>query len=148
MLFEGLASGCRLVATELPGFREIFGAAKEETVRLIPLPPLETIDRPYQKDEARLIDALSESLLEMIAIAGRFPDVDDPQADKIPAGYTWPRVFDRTLSVYEAAVHNENGRNSVWLWILEFIEGFLFCLSPGTPGSQTRRCGTKPCLRA
>jgi glycosyltransferase involved in cell wall biosynthesis len=104
VLFEGLASGCRIITTELPGFRDIFGKAGKETVRLIPLPPLETIDRPYQKDEARLIDALSESLLEMMAIAGRLPDVDDPQADKIAAAYTWPQVFKRTLSVYKALV--------------------------------------------
>ncbi len=105
VLFEGLASGCRVITTELPGFREIFGRASRDTVRLIPLPPLETIDRPYRKDEARLIDDLSQSLLEMIAHARRFPDVHDPQADQIASEYTWPQVFERTLSVYEAVVH-------------------------------------------
>jgi glycosyltransferase involved in cell wall biosynthesis len=100
VLFEGLASGCRVITTELSGFREIFGAAGHDTVRLIPLPPLETIDRPYPKDEPRLVDALCRNLVEMIAIAARSPDVDDPQADKIAIEYTWSRVFDRTLSVY------------------------------------------------
>ena len=102
MLFEGLASGCRVITTELSGFREIFGKARSDTVRLIPLPPLETIDRPYCKDEARLIDLLCESLLEMIAAVQRSPDWDDPQAEKIAADRTWPRVFERTLSLYEA----------------------------------------------
>jgi glycosyltransferase involved in cell wall biosynthesis len=110
VLFEGLASGCRVITTELSGFREIFGEAREDTVRLIHLPPLETIDRPYQKDEARLIDALSESLLEMIATARRFPDVDDPQADKIATDYTWSRVFEHTFSIYKAVVNNSIGR--------------------------------------
>jgi glycosyltransferase involved in cell wall biosynthesis len=104
VLFEGLASGCRVITTELSGFREMFGQAGEETVRLIPLPPLETIDRPYPKDEARLIDALSEALLEMIAAAGRYPDIKDPRADQIAAEYTWSRVFARTFSVYKSVV--------------------------------------------
>lgn len=101
VLFEGLASGCRIVTTELSGFREIFGKAGGDTVRLIPLPPLETIDRPYRKDEARLTDLLCDSLLEMIATVRRTPDVDDPQAEQIATEYTWSRVFERTLSVYE-----------------------------------------------
>jgi glycosyltransferase involved in cell wall biosynthesis len=101
VLFEGLASGCRIITTQLSGFREIFGKARRDTVHLIPLPPLETIDRPYQKDEALLIDALSDSLLAMIAVANRSPNIDDPQAIKIASDYTWTHVFERTLSVYE-----------------------------------------------
>lgn len=106
VLFEGLASGCRIVTTELPGFRDIFGNASSATVRLIPLPPLETIDRPYRKDEARLVDLLAGNLVEMIATAQRFPDLNDPEADKIAAAYTWSRVFERTLAVYEAIAHH------------------------------------------
>jgi glycosyltransferase involved in cell wall biosynthesis len=106
VLFEGLASGCRIITTELSGFREMFGKAGKDSVHLIPLPPLETIDRPYQKDEARLIDTLSDSLVEMIAAVRRSPEIDDPQAEKIASDYTWTRVFKRTLSVYEAVTSN------------------------------------------
>ena len=113
VLFEGLASGCRVIATELSGFREIFGKAGSDTVRLIPLPPLETIDRPYRKDEARLIDLFCESLLEMIATAQRSPDLDDPQAEKIATNYTWSRVFERTLSVYEEIANNPIGSHTM-----------------------------------
>lgn len=104
VLFEGLASGCRVIATELPGFREIFGKAGKDTVRLIPLPPLETIDRPYREDEAGLIELLSNSLADMITIVNRYPDVDDPQAEAIAADHTWSRVFERTYSVYREMV--------------------------------------------
>lgn len=113
VLFEGLASGCRIITTELSGFREIFGKAKGDTVRLIALPPLETIDRPYRKDEARLIEVLSDSLLEMIATVHRSPGVDDPQIDKIATDYTWSRVFERTLSVYEEVANKPIGRGSM-----------------------------------
>ncbi|MEJ2641179.1 MAG: glycosyltransferase family 4 protein [Desulfosarcinaceae bacterium] len=101
VLFEGLASGCRVITTELSGFREIFGQTKKDTVHLIPLPPLETIDRPYPRDEAYLVDALCEALLQMIAAVRQAPDLDDPQAEKIAAEYTWSRVFRRTSSVYQ-----------------------------------------------
>ena len=111
VLFEGMASGCRIIATELPGFRDLFGRAREDTVRLIPLPPLETIDRPYRKDEARLIGLLSESLGQMIATVRQSPDMNDPQAEKIAADYTWSRVFERTLSVYEDIAPKRDRRN-------------------------------------
>jgi glycosyltransferase involved in cell wall biosynthesis len=100
VLFEGLASGCRVITTELSGFREIFGQAKKDTVHLIPLPPLASIDQPYRKDEAHLIDTLCDSLLQMIATVRHAPDFDDPRADKIAADFTWSRVFRRTSSVY------------------------------------------------
>jgi len=106
VLFEGLASGCRIITTELPGFREIFGKARRDTIHLIPLPPLETIDRPHKKDEDQLIDSLSKGLLEMFAAVNRSPDMNDPQALKIASDYTWNRVFKRTLSVYEAVTSN------------------------------------------
>jgi glycosyltransferase involved in cell wall biosynthesis len=100
VLFEGLASGCRIIATQLAGFDEIFGSAHRDTVDLIPLPALETIDRPYRKDEAGLQDALCESILRMMAAVKKSPDVDDPRAEKIASEYTWPRVFERTRAVY------------------------------------------------
>ena len=112
-LFEGLASGCRIIATELSGFREIFGKARSDTVRLIPLPPLETIDRPYRKDEARLIEVLAGSLLEMIATVQKSPDMDDPQAEKIASDYTWSRVFARTVSLYETLANKPIGRHNM-----------------------------------
>jgi glycosyltransferase involved in cell wall biosynthesis len=106
VLFEGLASGCRIITTNLSGFNEIFGKANRDTIDLIQLPPLETIDRPYRKDVAHLEDALSQSILDMIAAVKKSPDVTDPQAVKIASKYTWPRIWERTLSVYKDAIHS------------------------------------------
>jgi len=105
VLFEGLASGCRIITTNLSGFAEIFGQAQRDTVDLIQLPPLETIDRPFQKDQAALEKALRKSLLDMIASVKKAPDFSDPRAEMIASNYTWPRVFERTLSVYNVAIH-------------------------------------------
>ena len=104
VLFEGLASGCRIITTNLSGFKEIFGNANSDTINLIQLPPLETIDRPYQKDEAQLEKVLGKSILSMIAAVKKSADFDDPQAEKIASNYTWPRVFQRTLAVYHDAL--------------------------------------------
>ena len=86
VLFEGLASGCRVIATELSGFNEIFGNANSDTIDLIQLPPLETIDRPYQKDEADLENVLCQSILNMMTAVKKYPDVVDPQASAQPPG--------------------------------------------------------------
>lgn len=111
VLFEGLASGCRVITTGLSGFDEIFGQAQSDTVKLLDLPPLETVDRPYKKDETRLEDRLIGSLLDMIAVVKRSPNVDDPEAENISARYTWPRIFERTLSVYEESI-NQHVQNN------------------------------------
>lgn len=100
VLFEGLASGCRVITTRLPGFDEIFGGAGKENIDLISLPPLETIDRPFAEDEKRLEDALGESLSKMITRVRLSPNMHDPQVDKIADDYTWPKVFERILPVY------------------------------------------------
>jgi len=109
VLFEGLASGCRVITTELSGFNEIFGKANRDTIDLIKLPPLETIDRPYRKDEDQLENALCQSILDMMVAVKKSPAVVDPQAEKIASRYTWPRVFERTLSVYKDAVSQKTG---------------------------------------
>ena len=75
-----------------------------DTIDLIPLPLLKTIDRPFRKDEPHLEKALSQSIMKMLTRVRRSPDFDDPQADQIAANHTWPRVFDRTLSVYMDAL--------------------------------------------
>ena len=100
VLFEGLASGCRLIATNLSGFTEIFGPARRDTVQLIDLPPLETIDRPFEKDAPRMEKMLAEALEKMMFTVRHTPDFDDSGADAIAQRYTWQRVFEKVLSVY------------------------------------------------
>jgi len=107
VLFEGLASGCRLIAANLSGFSEVFCNAKRDTVDLIQLPTLETIDQPYQKDEAFLENELCKSILNKIDAVRKSPDFDDPQAEMIASSYKWPGVFKRILSVYNNTIHRK-----------------------------------------
>ncbi len=111
VLFEGLASGCRIITTNLSGFEEIFGSASEETVALIQLPRLETIDRPYPCDEQCLEDALTQKIIGMISKVKKCPDYHDPQAEKIAANYTWQKVFNRIEAQYHKAMGMEKLHN-------------------------------------
>jgi len=104
VLFEGLASGCRVITNNLSGFDEIFGKAKQETVDLIQLPALETIDQPYQKDKKWLKAELSNKIIKMISKVKETPDFDDPQAEKIATQCTWRKIFKRILSVYRQTI--------------------------------------------
>jgi glycosyltransferase involved in cell wall biosynthesis len=104
VLFEGLASGCRIITTKLAGFEEIFGAAKPGTVDLIELPPLETIDRPYKKDEKRLETELSQKIFAMISRVKKSPDYTDPHAEKIASDFTWEQVFNRIETLYHHTI--------------------------------------------
>jgi len=110
VLFEGLASGCRIITNNLSGFDEIFGGAKRETVDLIQLPALETIDQPYQKDEEWLQDELAGKIVKMMSNVKECPDFDDPQAEKIVSQYIWKKIFKRILSVYQDTIHERTGR--------------------------------------
>lgn len=100
-LFEGLACGCRIITTRLSGFTEIFGQVGRDTVDLMDLPPLKTIDQPYAEDEPLLEKALREKICRMIRRVKEQPDYVDQQAEKIAQAYTWPQIFQRIFSVYE-----------------------------------------------
>ena len=104
VLFEGLASGCRIITTQLTGFKEIFGKAKRDTIDLIQLPRLETIDTPYLKDEIYLENVLCESILKMIDAVKNEPDFKDAGAEKIAAKYTWPDIFKQLRVVYHEVI--------------------------------------------
>ena len=110
VLFEGLASGCRIITTNLSGFKEIFGTVKTDTVDLIQLPPLKTIDQPYVKDEAWLEKELCQKITQMICRVKKDPDYNDKHADKIAVDHTWHQVFNRIFFVYQDAIQNKTLR--------------------------------------
>lgn len=104
VLLEALACGCHIVTTNLPGVRELFGAPHPHMVRMVELPKLETVDRPYKKDmpllEARLAKALEQSIADVIN--GIRPDTD--YIYKIIQPFTWEKIFLKIESVYRQVV--------------------------------------------
>ncbi|MFA6010712.1 MAG: glycosyltransferase family 4 protein [Desulfobacteraceae bacterium] len=100
VIIEALASGCRIVATDLPGIREIVSGLQSGWGQLIELPPLETTDRPYDKDlpliRNRLAHALECQIREHREKKSPIPDFFNWLKDN----YSWEHVFKRVETIY------------------------------------------------
>jgi len=104
VLMEALACGCRVLATDLPGAREILSDRDNPMVRLISLPPLETIDAPYKKDEPVLEETLAGVLTELINEIKASPRPDLDAMARLTRPYSWEKVFGRINRVYHQAM--------------------------------------------
>jgi glycosyltransferase involved in cell wall biosynthesis len=98
---EALSSGCRILTTALPGTREILGDTKSSMVDMVQLPPLETVDTPFEKDMPAMEQTLAAALERQIdrIQAQRQPDM--AWAQKVTEEFTWEKVFSRIASVYD-----------------------------------------------
>ncbi len=103
VLLEALACGCSIVTTDLPGARELFGESPPRTVRLVELPPLETVDRPFKADEPLLESRLTEALQAGMADVLGGVEPDPEYVGKVTEPYSWRGIFARIEGVYEAA---------------------------------------------
>ncbi len=103
VLLEALASGCRLVATDLPGCRHLLDRATEDLVDFVELPAMTAVDRPDDSTWPLLDERLTTALTDMIGRARRraTPRRDDVEA--CLAGSGWHEVFARISAAYDAA---------------------------------------------
>jgi glycosyltransferase involved in cell wall biosynthesis len=104
VLVEARASGCRLVASELPGVRALqpsLGAA----LTAVPLPRLE-VDRPHADD----LPGFAQRLTDALSIALAAPDLPPRAADLAP--YTWAAVFARIERAWGDARARHTARRS------------------------------------
>lgn len=116
VLLEALACGCRIITTDLPGARELFSSHSdhsgqmkgiEDLVRMIPLPPLQTIDTPHPEDMPLLEKRLATALAETIRTAQTSGGPDKALIKRLTAPYTWANIFQRVEAVYEQAGEKE-----------------------------------------
>jgi len=99
-MLEAIGCGCRVVATELPGTREIADHLDTRYIRLVPAPRLYQVDRILPEDEPRFVSNLSRTISETVAAAKAEPDIAlDELREKIDF-YSWEQVWARTESVY------------------------------------------------
>jgi glycosyltransferase involved in cell wall biosynthesis len=107
VLMEALASGCRIIATALPGVTEILGTEESPMVRLIPLPELKTIDTPHKKDEENLEIRLAETLSRVMEEVMHKVEPDLDYIRSAAAPYTWEKIYKKIEAVYTGLVPAE-----------------------------------------
>jgi glycosyltransferase involved in cell wall biosynthesis len=100
VVLEALASGCRVVATDLPGVMEIVGNVKADYITLVRTPRLRKMDQPYPEDLAAYEQNLSQALKIQMAGAINRPRIDLSLIEDELAAFTWKSVFDRVQKVY------------------------------------------------
>ena len=104
VLLEAMACGCRIVTTDLPGACELFAEPHPHMVRMVELPRLETVDRPYTTDEPLLEARLAEALEESISDVMNGVRPDEEYIRRITEPFTWEKIFLRIETAYNRAV--------------------------------------------
>ena len=100
VILEGLASGCRIVATDLPGIKEILGNIDTDIITLVKKPRLRFIDQPYREDERSFEQNLRKAIQQQINAASKCLKIDlSPVQDKLDA-YTWKGIFKKVRESY------------------------------------------------
>jgi len=104
VVLEGLATGCRIVATDLPGVNEILGDIQTDFINLVRTPRLRFLDQPYYEEENMFEKNLAHALQTQIFAACQSPEIDlSPIQDKI-AHWTWTSIFKNVQDVYLALI--------------------------------------------
>ena len=100
VILEGLASGCRIVATDLPGTREILGRSDTDFITLVRTPRLRFIDQPYREDEYCFEQNLKKAIQQQINAASKCAQIDlSPIQNKLDS-YTWAGIFKKVRESY------------------------------------------------
>jgi glycosyltransferase involved in cell wall biosynthesis len=100
VLLESLASGCRIIANDLPGVLAILGDVQAEFIHLVRTPPLRNLETPYEEDEEAFVRDWVTALQEQIDAARRRPEIDlSPIAGKM-ASFSWKGIFEKVEAVY------------------------------------------------
>lgn len=100
VLMEALACGCRIITTALPGVHEIFKTDSPGMVRLVKLPRLETIDKPFKRDETAMEKRLSITIAELISQVETHPQPDMAYVRSNSSIFTWEKIFLKIAGVY------------------------------------------------
>jgi glycosyltransferase involved in cell wall biosynthesis len=100
VLAEALACGCRLVATALPGVRELFAGQPEAVIRQVILPAIRSQLEPEPDEESEFTRRLESALrmqVEQAASGGSLPEC----ANVLLKHLRWSSVFQRVNTVYK-----------------------------------------------
>jgi glycosyltransferase involved in cell wall biosynthesis len=105
VLLEAMASGCRVIATELPGVRELFEVDFSPWVTTLPTPPLRQVDRPVPGTEEAFENRLAECLRFQIQAVLHKPAIPVDELRRFLEPFSWPQVFGRIEKVYQRLIN-------------------------------------------
>ena len=100
VILEGLASGCRIISTDLPGVKELVGNTDTDFIKLVPVPRLRFIDQPYPEDEMLFEQRLGKALKQQIEAAVSSSRIDLSSIQDTLNAYTWTGIFNKVKQVY------------------------------------------------
>jgi glycosyltransferase involved in cell wall biosynthesis len=104
VVLEALASGCRVVATDLPGVREVANGIGEEYITLVRPPRLRQLDQPCAEDLPDFERRLAAAIDRQMAAAVRRPQPGLEPIAAMLAERTWRGVFARIEAVYQRLI--------------------------------------------
>jgi glycosyltransferase involved in cell wall biosynthesis len=102
-VLEALASGCRIVATDLPGVTEILGDMNADFIDLVATPRLRDVDKPMKEDQNRFETDLKDALRHQIVAAEKQPTIDLSGIAERMSAFSWDGIFKKVQAVYDAA---------------------------------------------
>jgi glycosyltransferase involved in cell wall biosynthesis len=105
VVLEALAAGCRVVATDLAGLREVLPAEAlaSGAVSFVPLPRLAGPDVPFPEDLPGFTAALEAALSTQIENARPDTAGERRKRSSLAGAFSWPAVFRRVLEVSAGA---------------------------------------------
>ena len=100
VVLEALASGCRVVATDLPGVREIAPGIPTDLLSLVRTPRLRNLDQPYAQDLPAFTEDLGRALAKQMTAAIQQPQIDLALIADTLTAFTWRGIFARVEKIY------------------------------------------------
>ncbi len=97
VILEALASGLRVVSSDLPGVRDkIPGYIKEAgTINFVDLPELKDVDKPVESDLPDYEERLTETIIDQIEKVNELDFLRDVEYKEAVQSLNWESVFDK-----------------------------------------------------
>lgn len=106
VLLEALASGCRIISTDLTDCRELLGAADPDLVEFVELPLLKEIDRPDPQDLPIIEQRLRTAIRSMVDRIRLSCSPDQQTIRQITSSFSWQAVFRKVAASYGKVLGN------------------------------------------
>lgn len=101
VILEALASGCRIVVTELPGVKEILGDIDADYISQVEMPRLRNLDEPYCEDESIFEKNLQAAIFTQIESAEKSSEIIFGELQSVMDSFTWAGVFAKVNKFYQ-----------------------------------------------